>query len=130
MSLGDLIGIPYKVHGSDVDGADCLGLVKLFNKKILNINFPDFTELYRDPNDLVLLDSRVAEQKRRFDAITEPTFGDIILFRIGAYACHLGIYIDESTFLHSHFGHDSAIDRLDSHKWTTRISGFYRVSNI
>jgi cell wall-associated NlpC family hydrolase len=113
-----------------MNGADCLGLVKLFNKHILDNHFPDFTELYSDPNDLVLLDHRVAEQKRRFEAISEPTFGDIILFRIGAYACHLGIYIDESTFLHSHYGHDSAIDRLDSHKWAARISGFYRVSGI
>jgi cell wall-associated NlpC family hydrolase len=124
------IGIPYEPKGKSFAGADCVGLVELFNKEALGRKIPDFSQLYLDPRDYKSLDGLIDSEKRHFDTISEPTFGDTILFRIGSYACHLGIYIDEQIFLHSHEGHDSAIERLDSLSWSKRILGFYRIRSI
>jgi cell wall-associated NlpC family hydrolase len=128
--IDKFIGIPYEHKGKSFAGADCVGLVELFNKEVLGRSIPDFSDLYLDPSEYRYHNIVIESQKSLFEPISEPTFGDIILFRIGAYACHLGIFIDESTFLHSHQGHDSAIQRIDSHSWSKRIIGFFRLRGI
>ena len=128
-SLNDLIGIPYQTHGRDESGIDCLGLVILFYRKH-GINLPDYLDLYQDTRNFELLNQHIDDNKGKFERVSAPRFGDIVLMRIGRFACHLGIYINESTFLHAHDGRESAIDRTDSYVWRERIVGYYRACDI
>jgi cell wall-associated NlpC family hydrolase len=130
MDLSKFIGIPYKPKGRSWDGVDCLGLVGLFHKEVNGIDFPDWSMVYSDPNDFARSSQLISQEKSAFIAIHTPRQGDIITLRFGQFICHLGLWIDGSTFLHSLEGHDSAIERLDSPSWKHRINGFYRPSNL
>jgi cell wall-associated NlpC family hydrolase len=128
--VGDLVGIPYVLHGDDFDGCDCIGLVKLFHREILKIDFPDFTGFYKNPRDFQALDRLIEDKKSLFKQVTEPVFGDIIVYRLGAFSCHTGIFLNDAEFIHAHEGHFSAIERIDSIGWRSRIIGYFRVCGI
>jgi cell wall-associated NlpC family hydrolase len=130
MDISKFIGIPYKPKGSSWDGVDCLGLVGLFHKEVNGLLLPDWSSLYSNPRDFAKSNQLICQEKSAFIAIHSPRQGDIITLRIGQWTCHLGIWIDESTMLHSLDGHDSAIERLDSPSWKHRINGFYRPSDL
>jgi cell wall-associated NlpC family hydrolase len=130
MNVADLIGIPYNVHGESLDGCDCLGLVRLYYREVLGKEFPDFRSLYTDPRDFDAADSTIGEQKRQFENVDAPQPGDVVLFRVGRFSCHVGILIDANHFLHNQEGATSAIERIDSGQWRHRVSGFYRPRDI
>jgi cell wall-associated NlpC family hydrolase len=128
--IGNLVGIPYLLHGDDFDGCDCIGLVKLFYREILGKDFPDFTGFYSNPRDFESLDSLIEVKKTLFKQVTQPVFGDIILYRLGAFSCHVGIFLNDAEFIHAHEGHFSAVERIDSIGWRSRVIGHFRLCGI
>lgn len=130
--IGKYIGIPYKEHGKTFKEIDCLGLVYMFYKNELNIDLDEYQDLYKytDVKDFDKLDSHITKCKEHFKLVQKPMFGDIILMRIGKFSCHLGIYLNESTFLHAEEGKYSAVERLDSTQWKHRVVGIYRPCSI
>lgn len=127
--IDDLIGLPYQTHGRSDQGVDCLGLVILFYRK-QGFSFPDYLGLYQDTRNFEEIDKHINDNKATLEQVSAPRFGDVVLMRIGKFACHLGIFINDCTFLHAHDGRESAIDRLDSYAWKNRIVGYFRLCDI
>lgn len=126
MEISDLIGIPYKSHGREKEGSDCWGILYLFYKTILNIEIPRYEIGYKDADDFESVSYKINSHLNEWKEVKSPVFGDVVLFNIAGKTVHAGVYLNESEFLHSLSGHNSAIDRLDSFAWRKRISAYYR----
>lgn len=118
-----LIGIPY-------ENSDCLGLAKIFYRKILNI---DLLLWFDYQNKLDGLNSKhwaiesekmVNENKRFFKKTTQPEFGDLILINLFGHAAHIGIFLNSKEMLHTNKQIGSHVDRIN--KWEKSIRGFYK----
>ena len=123
------IGMPYLDKGRDHTGVDCWGLVRLVYLEQFNIILPSFEDQYTTAEDLDLISSRVEHYKDGWDQITEPEIGSVILFKVMGTLSHVGIYIDNNTFIHARHGVGSVVtERLDSIQWQNRIYGFYKYN--
>lgn len=114
-SLRKFSGIPY-------EKMDCYELVKYFYEDIFGIQLSNLYGTIRPTKKQTEL--LVDQEMNKFKEVTKPRFGDIILFNIVGLTCHIGIYIDETHFLHSRDGVGSAFERYD--RWQKRIKGYYR----
>jgi len=95
MEIIDLIGIPYKENGRDLDGLDCYGCailaVKILTKKILKdiTTFGNTMQVARDNEPLINV-KKTNELKR----------GNVIEMYINN-ELHIGVCLDDKTFIHS-----------------------------
>jgi len=121
-----LIGVPYRNKGRDLLGADCWGLLRLFYINELGVFLPSYDEHYEDAYDKQSTESAIENFSQDWNKVDVPMYGDAIKLRLAGHPCHVGVYLQNSEFLHTQNGHDSCIDRLDSVKWKNRIEGFYR----
>lgn len=112
----EFIGIPYSQQ-------DCWGLVKLFYKKIFDIELKAYYE--QRPNDRSITMNMIYSHSGEFAEVKEPKLGDIIVFKMFGIPCHIGIYINQLEFLHTNETHDSVMDRLP--RWNKQIVAIYRV---
>lgn len=80
-------GIQHKLGGNDKSGVDCSGLVKVFYKKLFNIDLPRTAKTM----------SREGVPVSRGDLRS----GDLVFFRLSDYSYHVGIYLKNGEFLHS-----------------------------
>jgi cell wall-associated NlpC family hydrolase len=124
--ISKLIGIPYKSHGRDYDGSDCWGILYLFYKDVLGIEIPKYDSGYIHADDFDSVSSKINSHLNEWKEVKSPILGDVVLFNIAGKTVHAGVYLNESDFIHSLSGHDSAIDRLDSFAWRKRVACFYR----
>lgn len=126
MEISNLIGIPYKSHGREYEGSDCWGILYLFYKDIFKIEIPKYDIGYKNADDFDSVSGKINSHLNEWKEVKSPVFGDVVLFNIAGKTVHAGVYLNESEFIHSLSGHNSAIDRLDSFAWRKRIAAFYR----
>jgi cell wall-associated NlpC family hydrolase len=98
------IGLPFLAGGRDRDGLDCWGLVSLVYREQLGVALDDLSGLYLDDcavKDIAPLIARQAEgpQWRKVERDAVQPF-DVLVFRRGALAAHVGLVIDRKYFLH------------------------------
>lgn len=119
-SLRKFVGIPY-------EKTDCYELVQSFYKEFFNINL---TTLYGKIRPTKEETQKLVDQEKHsnFIEVTKPQFGDIILISIRGLTCHIGLYIDETHFLHSRSGVGSSLDRVST--WEKRFKGYYRCPKL
>ena len=110
----DYIGLSYESY-------DCYELIQLFYKNLFNINLET---LYLTRPDKQTTNKFIEDEKTEWLEVQEPKFGDIILIRINGLPCHVGIYINDSVFLHSRQKTGSCLERVNV--WKNRIVGYYR----
>jgi cell wall-associated NlpC family hydrolase len=125
----EYIGIPYKFGGSDRNGVDCWGLVRLVYRERYGRELPAFEHngLTEEECGLLVDHSKPLMNARRLDW---PRLGDLVVMKIYGHPCHVGIVVGgpgERNLLHTLKGHDSVIDRYDGPTWQCRLDGFYRV---
>jgi cell wall-associated NlpC family hydrolase len=128
--MKQLLGIPWKCHGRDADGMDCLGLVMAFEKDVMGFEMEEWADLYTVDSGFAGIDAIVQEKSKQFLKVDEPVKGDILMFRFGKFNCHLGVYLESNQFIHCHEGHESAIARIDSPIWKHRLTAIYRPCSI
>lgn len=121
--IDDLIGIPFKTHGRDLDGLDCFGLVKLIEKR-RGINLLEFAY---DTTEKTIAHKLINESKSGYTEIATPEPWCTVAFSIKKpYVHHVGMVLDNTSyFIHVMKGSFVAIERLDSEAWKTKVSGFY-----
>lgn len=117
------IQIPYKVHGRDFDGCDCLGLVILVCREEFGKEIPDI--LYanpEDPENARLIDPM--KSTLQAESVDIPKPGDLILAMMWGTP-HMGICIANNVMLHTSSRYGTVCERLN--RYRGRNVGFYRV---
>ncbi len=113
-SFSNYIGIPY-------EKLDCYQLLQKILKDLWNYNLDI---LYQNTPERQKANALINDEKNKFQKVTIPKLGDIILFKIQGVPCHIGLYLNEKNFLHTKAGVGSCIERYDN--WQKRIVGYYR----
>ena len=121
LDLDDLYGCPFKLHGRDLSGFDCYGLVIEVEKR-LGRTLKDLHAEYTEDNYLQKLDENAESFIKDMELIKteQPVLGDIILF-LDKNGCsvHVGVYLKRDDFIHCD-GQGVHIDNLESYfrrKW-------------
>jgi cell wall-associated NlpC family hydrolase len=127
------LGIPWLHRARSIEqgGLDCYGLVRHFYRNEYGIDIPKWEILHchngmKATQDIAIENNLYTDNP--FIKVDIPQEGDLILFNILGFPIHVGIYIDNNSFLHSRReDYNSEIVKLD--KWRNRIDGFYRIKN-
>ncbi len=93
-------------------------------KDVFGKALPRYQTSETTPAELAALVGEKKNDVRRVD-VARP--GDILLLRIAGHPVHVGICVDDYYMVHSLAGHDSALERYVSPKWSRRIEGIYHV---
>lgn len=120
--FADLIGTPFKYGGRGNGAYDCYGLVMELHKR-KGITLPD----YLSPTDKGIIASMMASQITLWEKVDQPRPGDVILFRIGRFNCHVGVLISDFEFIHTYEASGGVCTEYLS-SWDRRIEGYYRYA--
>ena len=123
MEYQDLIGIPFKDGGRDLDGLDCWGLAKIMLERQGYDDVPNYAiSAYDIPSISNTIQSESHDAWRR---INKPESGCVVLLANGCTpkANHVGIVIDDDRFIHSYCRTGVCISRLS--RWRSHILGYY-----
>lgn len=116
--LPNLIGTPY-------DEKDCWDIVKEFYLQAFNINLSKFDII---PQDRKKTEKQMDKASISFKKIEQPRTGDIILFKVMGHNAHVGIYLNNRSFLHTKKKIGCVIEQFQN--WEKRIQGFYRWPSL
>ena len=106
------IGAPYKWGGNNPhQGFDCSGLMSYVHKNALGINIPRTAAAQRDQSRTV--------------AYKDLKPGDMLFFKTGRNANHVGVYIGNRKFVHAATGSKEVkVASMDSPYWHKRFVKF------
>lgn len=105
-------GTPYRMGGNSRSGIDCSAFVQVTYRDVFGIDLPRRTD----------------EQVRVGTPISKSELqpGDLIFFREGR---HVGIYLENRTFLHASTRRGVIISSLDNNYWAQRFWRAVQVRN-
>lgn len=126
MEVKDYIGLPFRSHGRTTSGMDCWGLIRYYYENEKGITLPSFSPFYDSTNDAKAIQQLINKEKSNWQEVEEPQPGDVIVFRIAGKDTHVGVYLGIFNFLHVFKGIDSCIESLKHHKWSNRVTGYFR----
>ena len=106
-------GTNYKMGGLSKQGIDCSGFVYITYLEKLGIELPRTTELQ----------SRIGKEVKR----VELRAGDLVFFKTGPKVRHVGMYLENDTFLHASTKVGVTISTLNGHYWRTKYWHARRV---
>jgi len=121
MRCSDYIGIPYKERGRSLDGVDCWGLVCLMYAD-MDINVPSYLHEYITSSDIDSVATAINKNKSNWRKVEAPDVGDVLVFNIMGFPCHVGVYVGQGDFIHSFRGTAVCVERLNSISWSRRLS--------
>lgn len=110
MTLADLVGISWVVHGRSLEGIDCVGLA-ILAQEVLDGRKLIFAQDYDEGNIYEQSSIIRGEVVRLFAPVEVPHRGDVGLFFFES-CWHLATFTDRTHFLHILEGQTSRISRL------------------
>lgn len=118
--------IPYKNRGTDFDGCDCWGLVRLVYKEEYGLELPsfDYTSAELDNSDLI----DTSKPTIKAVEVKEPKEGDLVTMAYGGYEGHVGLVVSGGRVLHTCRAYGTVCEPLRGWGLRSRIRGFYRVA--
>lgn len=96
-------GVPYRVGGMSQAEIDCSGLAVRAYRDVFDVNLP-----------------RTVEEQARFGRnISRNSLqpGDLVFFKTGYFQRHVGIFLEEDTFMHASASKGVMLSRLDEPYW-------------
>lgn len=126
----DLIGVPFKNRGRDMDGFDCYGLVQEMYRRY-GISIPDYTADFDDlekVNELITSKTAISSNWRRIEPDKELPVPCLLAIRFGTPSGiinHTGCYIGNGRFIHIRANIGVCVDRIDSPAWRHVIEGLF-----
>jgi cell wall-associated NlpC family hydrolase len=105
---------PYKMGGLSKRGIDCSGFTYLTFRSKLGCKLPRTTKLQ----------AKTGAKVARNNLLT----GDLVFFKTGLFVKHVGIYLDESRFLHASTSRGVIISSLKEKYWKNRYWIARRIS--
>ncbi len=106
-------GVPYRLGGLSKNGIDCSGFVYLTYKDHFGIELPRTT-------------GQQAKSGRPVDA-TVLQAGDLVFFKTGILAKHVGIYVENGKFLHVSTSKGVMLSKLSDPYWSSHYWKTVRV---
>ncbi len=106
-------GVRYKFGGLSKNGIDCSGFVYLTYKTRLGVSLPRTARLQSQYGKTI--------NKHELKA------GDLVFFRTGRTSKHVGIYLENNTFLHVSQKKGVIISHLDNVYWKAKYWKSIRV---
>jgi cell wall-associated NlpC family hydrolase len=109
------LGVPYRVGGETMAGADCSGFTLAVYKKVFGLKLP-----------------RTSITQYNFGAgvsLAQLREGDLVFFKTSneAPVTHVGIYLGQGKFIHSSSKRGVTISRLNDGYYSERFRGARRV---
>lgn len=129
--MREYLGIPYQDKGRDKKGLDCWGLCMLVASNEFNYSLPSLEEFYTSSLNEFSASSLINKEKEtNFTKQENYKAGDVCVFSVGGFACHVGMFIGDNSFIHILGGSNVTIECLDSILWSRRLEGVYRKCTI
>lgn len=125
MDLARFIGIPYEHRGCDLHGSDCYGLVKIFYRDVMNVELPDYQEMYGFEFNAAECNQVIDSVKGEWVETSDLSFGSVLTFYILGAVCHVGVHIGDGDFLHAFNGTASCIESIRDISWERRLHKVY-----
>jgi cell wall-associated NlpC family hydrolase len=125
-------GLQFAPDGRDWDGVDCWGLVYMVYKHTRGINLPDFRGIFTasDQETYIKIHEVMAEERKKWDDADTPQEFDMLHFRTGRHAFHVGIAIDQYRFLHVDESTEYVVmDDLRNPLWLSRLDRISRYND-
>ena len=95
--------VPYRMGGLDKNGIDCSGFIQVTYRQVFDVQLPRTTEKL----------ARVGSQV----VASELQPGDLILFKTDWKDNHVGIYLENKTFMHASSTRGVMLSGLDEAYW-------------
>lgn len=106
-------GVKYKMGGLSKNGIDCSGFVYLTYLELFGIQLP------RSTSSQSQIGKKIQTDKLRS--------GDLVFFKTGRKVMHVGIYLENNSFLHASAKKGVMISRLDDPYWKSKYWQTKRV---
>lgn len=106
-------GVKYKLGGLSKNGIDCSGFVYLTYLELFGIQLP------RSTNSQSQIGKKIQTDKL--------CSGDLVFFKTGRKIMHVGIYLENNSFLHASTKKGVMISRLDDPYWKSKYWQTKRV---
>lgn len=103
----DWKGTRYRPGGLSRSGVDCSGFVHITYRAQLCLDLP------RSTDELAAIGANVKK--------SSLLPGDLVFFKTGMLARHVGMYVDDGTFLHVSTRKGVILSRLDDQYWSRRF---------
>lgn len=112
-----------KLVGREYSELNCWDLVVQFYRNVMG---EELRHLY-DGRDLGRRENEklIWANKGEFDRVVCPQFGDLVVFKLHGFETHIGVYLQDTKFIHSTKTMGSCIDSVD--RWKPYIVGFFRL---
>ncbi|CAM3053648.1 C40 family peptidase [Vibrio rarus] len=104
---------PYQFGGSSKRGVDCSAFTQIAFAQLFGYSLPRTTE-------------QQSERGVEID-YEERRFGDLVFFKTGFMTQHVGIYIEDNSFMHASSSRGVIISRLDSPYWA---DAFWQIRRV
>lgn len=118
--LKKYVGVRYKRGGTGRDGFDCSGFSRSMYQKLFGFDLPhNAHSQFRLPS-LTELDAACLQT------------GDLVFFSSTARKkriCHVGIYLDDSQFIHAQSTRGVVVSRIDNSYWRKRLVSGRRLDS-
>lgn len=121
--------VPFKDKGRSYEAWDCYGLMYCFFRDVHGIDLPGYLN-YSSTKEYEQLKSLIDEARPAWDEVNNPEIGDVALFNISGYPCHIGILVGKNKVIHTEERLGTFIEPLRGVIWGKRLSGIYRLSQI
>ncbi|GEA50896.1 lipoprotein NlpC [Vibrio inusitatus NBRC 102082] len=105
---------PYRFGGTTQNGIDCSAFTQTAYSQLFNQSLPRTTQLQSQ------VGIEVDYKDRRF--------GDLVFFKTGFNTRHVGIYVEDNSFMHASTSRGVIISRLDSPYWADAFWQIRRVN--
>lgn len=128
MDIMKYIKIPFKDRGRDENGVDCFGLVQMIYQDEFKIKLPSYIEMYANEKDKKAICHAINSEKKLSGWLetTTPKFGNLIILNLLGRPLHLGVMLDENTFIHCMKGKGTIIENTTDISWRNRINGYLK----
>mgnify|MGYP001492373212 CR=1 FL=1 len=117
----DLLGAEFEFDGRGPK-YDCWGICKEVYKRAGKY-LPEYLSPQDPKNINKLVDLEIEKCYKRLEVPQPPCL--VLLVVIPPYAHHIGVMLDERTFIHILTKRRVTIEKLDSSLWARRVKGFY-----
>ena len=120
-----LLGVPYRHHGRDMRGVDCLGVL-IWTARELGLDAPEY-DYTRNPSASRM--RRLLDEHMQRIPLAEALRGDVLHAAYRAMPQHLLILTETDRVLHADSHAGRVVEHVLGGPWPGRVRAAYRVTH-